>query len=107
MRVTNFSFVLCKLFPAEAVKSSPKIGGLVMEFMGRGRSCDEAEAEAEADPGSTGTEALEDRSRGRGQRPGMGCRQGRRRVQHPQRGHPWTFGRPVDKASPPGPVLKF
>ena len=30
MRVTNFSFVLCKLFPAEAVKSSPKIGGLVM-----------------------------------------------------------------------------
>ena len=78
-----------------------------MEFMGRGRSCDEAEAEAEADPGSTGTEALEDRSRGRGQRPGMGCRQGRRRVQHPQRGHPWTFGRPVDKASPPGPVLKF
>ena len=46
---------------------------------------------------TTGTEALEDRSGGRGRRPGMGCRQGGN-VCSTQRGHPWTFGRPVDKA---------
>ena len=56
------------------------------------------------------TEVPEDRDGGRGQRPGMGCGQGGDVYSSGgcrTGGLASTFGRLVDKASPPGPVRQF